>query len=697
METLTRQRILRDIAELLEKPYQNIRLHVYDDDITTVCLILTPENWKALHLTVHFPSQYPSEPPSVSIQSKINHPYVVGHRLMASILFSEGDYTAAYTLKTIAIQILSFFTSDTLDTTDNGVKKLAEYRSAPEDSTDSEPTYQCEKCRFGYGSRGQDLSRASATSQGKAAPRVLTSSTSTKLAPEKRVCYIQELPNEIKLQILKELDSEALAYLAQVWPRIKSVIAGDNALRDRELQCYVLKNDYREVNLGVGIAVAGWWHRPDTLYSEFDLVSEEAVDELGVRRPIHGPRFEIWLPLPISEGHWKRVKHRVLWELSKIAVRPYYPQHPVGWPAVALYGFMDNIVVNLNLNPQTTRWNRGREKEFRHNSTLNHPSEKAIKAYVHLIHLLICLATSPEGKDMVPAANKMINTFMEGKTSKEDVPNLNHLLIAFLISDVEMTDTLLRAIIAEAIIRDVVWLLDRDGAGLAELMYLEADEVSDYRLKKTFESGKGTYRQLMFAELFRRTIRSTSLPSTCPTVPPLTESSAYPSSMHEEAHISTSFATPQSGPPSPQSSSSVRPSLVQLRDELFIRRGAPTHGTAARLASELRRIHKIDDFPSFLYEMGYIALPPKNSFTAFLRSTITTSIDRGYSKAAITQEEPLVLRLKVDNGLDRRLVYEQYGWGGYELPDADEVKKKLRGYEDRSSGMSFFGAGPFWS
>lgn len=39
---------------------------------------------------------------------------------------------------------------------------------------------------------------------------------------------------------------------------------------------------------------------------------------------------------------------------------------------------------------------------------------------------------------------------------------------------------------------------------MAELGYLEADAVSHYRLKKTFEGCRTSYRLLMLSELFQR-------------------------------------------------------------------------------------------------------------------------------------------------------------------------------------------------
>lgn len=122
-----RQRLLRDIDELLREPYPGITLHLQDGDaLKRACLILDTEGYGSLHLTVDFTEDYPLSAPEVSMQSDIAHPNVFsdgtdnGFYVCATILNTFEDYTAAYTLKTIAIQLLSFFSSDSLEQDDYG-------------------------------------------------------------------------------------------------------------------------------------------------------------------------------------------------------------------------------------------------------------------------------------------------------------------------------------------------------------------------------------------------------------------------------------------------------------------------------------------------------------------------------------------------------------------------------------------------
>jgi ubiquitin-protein ligase len=67
MANTLKQRLLRDIAELQSKPYPNIELHVQDDDLTQACLVLNPEGYGLMHLTVNFPNDFPLKPPTIQV------------------------------------------------------------------------------------------------------------------------------------------------------------------------------------------------------------------------------------------------------------------------------------------------------------------------------------------------------------------------------------------------------------------------------------------------------------------------------------------------------------------------------------------------------------------------------------------------------------------------------------------------------
>lgn len=677
MQSAHRNRLLRDIAELQQRPYPNIRL--VPVDLTRACLVLTPSQYPPLHLTVEFGPRYPLLPPTVTIQGGVVHPNVYGNYICASILNTTEGYTPAYTLKGICIQLLSFFSSDTVEQDWGGIVILADYRKEMDVDTYAgasgcgrdtctrcsilaKGTWSCADCGFG---KPEEKAGAGEEKQKKNETKKTNGTISSSLSvpgngAQKTAlngATISSLPDELLLEMLDTIDFEDLMSFAQAWPRVRQLLRDYDLIRSRELQCFTLKANYREANLGVGIALvpAGLIPRID---SEFDLVSFEAYKELEVRRSVHGIPFHHWLPLPLSHRHWYRVEPAASAALQHIAINMKKMGGGAGQSDIGvLFTFMNDVVVRLNLDlegrggPPRSRHERERESK----STLRYASEKAIESYFHLFHLLVCLATARSGRSIVEKANSMIQSFLKGNRGKEYVPNLGHLLTALLVSDIDVTDELRKAIITEAITRNVVWLLDGRGAGSAELGFLETDKTSHYRLQKTFQGSKTSYRLLMFSEMFRRTAR------------PLVRS---------------------------EDGSLVKPSLGQVRDALFARHGAPPEGAAARLAAEVRRLQQIDSFPAFLSEMGVLHVPSASNFTQVLRQAVVESIQRGYCRA-VPPRSLLSLRILRDKEMDRFAALKQlrredarwvYSDAGAKRTELQVASGKLSFFPERRNG-----------
>jgi hypothetical protein len=163
----------------------------------------------------------------------------------------------------------------------------------------------------------------------------------------------------------------------------------------------------------------------------------------------------------------------------------------------------------------------------------------------------------------------------------------------FIVSDVDISEEVIRAIIKETITRNVVWMLTSN-PGLA---YVEPSAVSEYRLHHTFQASKTSYRLLMFLNLFRKTAVGTS-----------------------------------------------RKPLTQLRDEAFERHGAPPRGSAKGLADGIKRIHAVDRYPDFLAAMDIQTMPSKAQLNTYLHKCILDSVGKGYSRMPISQGEALTLR-----------------------------------------------------
>lgn len=249
-----------------------------------------------------------------------------------------------------------------------------------------------------------------------------------------------------------------------------------------------------------------------------------------------------------------------------------------------------------------------------------------------MFHLLVCMATEePKNanatqdrkNELVARANKSIYEFYaKGMRTKDQVPDLGFLLISVLISDAEVDDSLLQAIIEEAITRNVLWMLEpakvgRPGKGMPELAYLEPSAVSQYRIKKTFEAGKTSYRLLMFFNTMRKIVRG----------------------------MRDNYDEKGNKKKEPKS-------LKELRDKLFERHGAGPIGAAALFAERARKIQEVDSFKEFYKYMGLEA-PGDEELTTLLRDCVKKSMAVGYSKEALTQAQARYLRLAKEPNVER--------------------------------------------
>ncbi|KAJ4376781.1 protein polyubiquitination [Didymella sp. IMI 355093] len=580
------RRLLSDIAEIQQDPYPNIHLHVDEQDLRKACLILSTEMYGPLHLFIEFSDAYPLYAPQVSIQSEIIHPNIYGGYICASILNTDEGWTPAYTLKGVLIQLLSFFTSESLEQDHGGdAVNLRDFRRAQKTGDDwrygknwKSHDYFCESC--GY---SPDWTLV---------PSVHRSRVAAK-APQATVSKLLSIPDEVVLLMLEGMPTKDVLALADAVPFIKRTVHSYDFIRTRELQCFCLKKSYMDVRLGIGISVIGG-NKP-VLRSEFDLLSQEAFFQLDVRRSVQGVAFDKWLVLPLGRRHWKHSKGTAVACLQAIHSRAGMRSKEPGDIDV-LYHLMNNVVIQFSADA---------EKGFRQpdeRSTLSHASEKAVEAYFACFHLLLCLATENAG--IIKAANKMVNRFLTGPHTKKQFPDLGHLLVAALVSDDGLARPLMFQIIKEAILRNVVWMLDSKGADMPELAYLEPSAISEYRLAKTFEASRTSYRLLMFLKLF--------------------------------------------------SSSARQPgkSLVDLREALFDSHGAPPPGISAAMAQRIRDIREINGFPGFLRAMGIPDVPSKTQFTAFLRHTITDSVKVGYSITPLSQSKLYMIRKTRERGVE---------------------------------------------
>lgn len=394
---------------------------------------------------------------------------------------------------------------------------------------------------------------------------------------------IKDLPFELLCQILEQLKVQDIVRFGQAWDRIASIVEENVVIRDRELHCFVTKKPFTDSPLGIGVSeyVAGQFG----LRSEFHLISQTSFRDEQVRYRAYGFGVYQWLPLPLSEKHWDRVKGNALATLQSFTQTVYsgFRHSPTSDAMDILLALMDNHAIKLFTNTELLPLHAGQLQI----------SEKGIEGLFSLFHLLLCLAV--DNPDYVSKANETVTSFQSGSTPTKDMPNPGRILMALLISSVRTTDDFMINAVAETITRNVPALLNKH----PELSYMEPDgAASPYRLHHTFMSNRASYRALLFAHLFQLTVR----PSTSGTT------------------------------------------LTQARDALFRRHGFPPSATLAYLAAETRRILAVKSFAGFLEYLGVIQVPSARLLSAGLRVAVRDSSGWDHTTWALGQDEALVLR-----------------------------------------------------
>ncbi|KAF8073957.1 hypothetical protein FPV67DRAFT_776506 [Lyophyllum atratum] len=449
--------------------------------------------------------------------------------------------------------------------------------------------WRCKRCP--YGSDAHPVCRASADKTFRGATLAPSSN------PSSPPCLLGNLNDDVLLELSRHLPSESLVSFSTAYPRFRRLVTSSHVLLERELRCFFLRNPLRTSTLGIGIAL-----EPNArqLSSDFDWLSREAFDTYSVRLSIQKREFQYFLPLAFNRRHFERVEHDIWDHLATLDVavrecekqrnkrtkevssrRTLPPEHPHQTVGV-VFKLMNNIVVSLMKACDDVIENSPTNQSS--SKTLLHASEKAVTAYGHLFHLLLCLSrTTPL---ILQEALHRLHRFIQVPKSrvKAEVPDLGELIILITLvlaypptaSNPVTWATINGPFLEEAIVRNVRWVLQAHPV-------LEAMETgaSDYRLHQTFIESKVSLRLIMFQRAFLDIFVNT-----------------YASN------------------------------LSRLDDNY----GFPEPGIPGRMVEEIKAIYKVDTWTGFFHRVQYargLAFG-KEAFSELLRAAIRTSAQRKY-------------------------------------------------------------------
>ncbi|CAI2169596.1 852_t:CDS:2 [Funneliformis geosporum] len=520
-------RLKREIVELNNEPLKGIKVKIHDDDITSMCLILTsyqgPFSNLRLHCKVKVPAEYPQKAPKITIQTPVIHPNVFSNGMICADILQtytvmrdsrnyNGGYTPGYLLKYVFLQLLSFFSDNNVEQEDGYVEKIqCQDIGFREHSEQIVKAYQCKLCGFNDREAVKPLiavltnkelqeeidvmdaggSSILNASHNVARPRIVSKNASENAS----TCTVNDLNDDVWFHIIGFLPDRDIMILSSVYPRVRRLVQFYNILTRRQLVCYYLRKPFTECILGVGVRVGrGPINRRELGLSEFDLFSYEAFKDHNLRQGIWGDHFTNFLPVALNKYHFKRslpIIQSTLMELREERGKPWNPSVILK----TIPGLMNTMVVAL--------MNACDERSAR--SKVLKASEKALQGYCLLLHLLLKL--SKIFPQIITEAEKKINAFMHPDRKnrhKTSTPNLGEFMIYLFLAKNISWSRFVACFLEELLSRNVVWYLN----SAPELSFLEkSNYVSKYRLEKTFNLSGISLRLVMFQVAFLKMMR----------------------------------------------------------------------------------------------------------------------------------------------------------------------------------------------
>ncbi|CAG8546188.1 17995_t:CDS:2, partial [Gigaspora margarita] len=504
-------RLKREIIELQNDPLKGIDV-IFHDDITSMCLILTPLQGPffglRLHLSVNIPEDYPRIAPKVTIQTAVQHPNVFGYGYGGSICADilqvhdrsskgyNGGYTPGYLLKYIFLQLLSFFSDQWIEQTDGFLENIQVNKYLAKELVQY---YSCSKCGYNEPTCAKPikviLTESEIKDQDIYGNNLSSLSSSTNINDSSihlSDTTVNELTDDAWLHIIEFLTEQEIFFLSVAYPRINILVRHYNILRRRQLVCYYLRKPFNEAILGIGVRISsGPVEKRFFIIEEFDLFSYEAFNDHNLRDGIWGNTFTHFLPVALNQLHFDRSLPIIQSSLMKL--RDYSEWDP-SIIFKTIPGMMNSMVVDLM---KACDDSSGRSTR----NTVLKASEKALQGYCLLLHLFIMLSEKyPEiTKEAENKVTRFMNPEEKSECHKSRTPNLGEFMIYLFLCKNMVWSEFCPYFLEELLARNVVWFLNQN-AGLA---YIEPKTYhSKYRINTTFELSNTSLRLVLFQVSF---------------------------------------------------------------------------------------------------------------------------------------------------------------------------------------------------
>ena len=515
----TARRLLADLKQLRRERLPTCNAEPAGDDLRHWRLSLTcsegPHVGTIFHGEITFPDDYPTNPPTIQLCTRLAHPNVFqgydynqhtkreeGYYICLNMLRPPEDghveaysgWSSAYTVHAILMQLSSFLFAENIPQDHggsvrcrsnlHGTKRDADAFHAkhghnyPPVST-TEHQIQAEKT--------QELSLPRVASADERCRRSLhlrlgvvveTSRLDCDDVEQQHKDPFDRLPDEIVLTILQYLEPRDLATATKTNRVLCQIGCRYNVWERREALCFHSKVTMDEETLGLGFSIEYHGRSADIkgIHAELDLLSQSAYDS-GVRRGVWQERFDQWVPLWLCDEHgehaWPRllgcVHHcatggrigAVLTPTSKGDQARRRARQYLEFFGKAMNSFVVSMMDNTDDNTGDTSGRYFHQEHPRQpikQKTALHASERALLGYCSFHHLL--LAFCARFPLMREEANAMVARAVDGHTSKDDLPDLGVFLALLTVTDQSwFSPQLAWAVLGETLDRNVRWAL----------------------------------------------------------------------------------------------------------------------------------------------------------------------------------------------------------------------------------------------
>ncbi|KAJ3121180.1 hypothetical protein HK100_012498 [Physocladia obscura] len=631
------RRILIEIRGLQVNPMPGIQVYPHDKNMTRLCVWMTPQEGIyegiPLHVAVGLEG-FPAKSPTATLQTYITHPNVFnwfsdsenGSYICCDILKGAlvtdargrvSGYSPAYSLGTILIQLLSFFSAERIEQDGGYVVETRASEWNRKSALRNVRAFNCNYCKFDGNHLTQLIQLASASRNATVfdAIELAFDRAGLALVPHSNSCVavsdpvpqslIEFLPVEVILEIAEYLSLEDILKLSQTSNSFEKIIESHNLTIKRNIKCFFHKIGLRDSILGVGVWVSEKGRNRDMKPVDFDILSHEAFTVDKIRKTIWGQRFTNFLPLALSSAHFLK-SLRVL--KQAICDLDFGADFQSGFTPSAvlrvLPKLMNLMVVDLmkTCDGEAT-FTQTTYSEFEGAmKTKMLASEKSLIGYSQLLHLLLSLCR--KYPQIVTMAQSKISQFLSNNATrgKNDCSNLGEFIVLLFCQDKYIWNQLAIPVLCESFIRNVVWMLDPAHGNKPHLAFLEKATVSEFRLKETFAASQTSCRLLMFQVLFMKKLGLVGNKS------------------------------------------------LDVLGQLDRSYGYPKSSLASQLMKEIKGIYAVESFDKFLLRIG-IPVPTKVFFCSILKNSVSESARRKYHQCPLTQFQLSSLRKAAEPGI----------------------------------------------